>query len=91
MNKDQEKILREVSSMSAFTFYLDDITKLKALRKLKRLELDTKKGSLSATLRVLLNLFAEDRLVSGISNEDMVELIRAEYLFTTKKNKRSSL
>jgi len=42
---------------------------------------------LSATIRVLLNEFAEDTSAES----SIVEKIKNEYLFTTKKNKRSSL
>ncbi len=45
-----DKTLREHSSMSAFTFYLDDLTKLRVLQRLKALGLDTAKGSISATI-----------------------------------------
>lgn len=82
---EDEKLLRENSSMSAFTFYLDDLTKLKALKRLKSLGLDTKKGSLSATIRVLLQQFAKD------TDDTIRSKIEAEYLFTTKKNKRSTM
>ena len=77
----------QASNMSAFTFYLDDMTKLKVLKKLKAAELTQEKGTLSATIRVLLNLFADGSFDSIIVN-DMIE---QEILLTTKKNKRSSL
>lgn len=83
----QEQEVRANSSMSAFTLYIDDFTKLKTLLKLKALGLDTKKGSMAATIRVLLNYFADDKFDEIIQTDT----IKAEYLFTTKKNKRSSL
>lgn len=80
--------IRDVSKMSQFTFYLDDMTKLNALKKLQSLGLDTKKGAMAATIRTLMNMFAEGKLDNL---PDLAERIEAEYLFTTKKNKRSSL
>lgn len=84
-----KKELRTVSAMKAYTLYIDDITKLEVLKKLKTIGMDTAKGSLAATIRVMLSLFAGDKL--GISDDEMAALIADEYLFTTKKNKRSSL
>jgi hypothetical protein len=80
------KELRGVTNMSAFTFYLDDFTKLGVLEKLRAMGLDTKKGALSATIRVLLNEFAKSDIDMSVKAE-----IESEYLFTTKKNKRSTL
>lgn len=80
-----DKTLREHSKMSPFTFYLDDLTKLKVLQRLHSLGLDTEKGSISATIRVCLNDFA-------MSTDDTIkERIEREYILTTKKNKRSTL
>lgn len=73
--------------MSAFTFYLDDMTKLSTLKKLRHAGLIQDKGAISATIRVLLNLYAANKLDAIITN-DMIE---EEVLLTTKKNKRSSL
>ena len=84
-----KKELRTVSTMKAYTLYIDNITKLEVLKKLKIIGMDTAKGSLAATIRVMLSLFAEDKL--GIPDDEMAALIAEEYLFTTKKNKRSSL
>lgn len=83
---EQEKQLRTHSKMSAFTFYLDDVTKLAVMHKLKELGLDTAKGSLSATIRVLLQEFA-----TLTPTPTLAEKIKQEYLFTTRKNKRSTL
>jgi len=77
--------LREHSKMSLFSLYIDDETKLQALLKLKEIGLDTKKGSLSATIRVLLRGFVDGTI------QVLPTTIEQEYLFTTKKNKRSSL
>lgn len=80
-----DKTLREHSSMSAFTFYLDDLTKLRVLQRLKALGLDTAKGSISATIRVCLNEFAAS------TDDSIKDKIEQEYLLTTKKSKRSTL
>jgi hypothetical protein len=89
LTKEQKKRLREVSNMKAFTFYLDDITKMECLTKLKELGVDTKKGSLSALIRVLLTEFAEND--NTLYDEYVATRVQEEYLFTTKKNKRSTL
>lgn len=86
--KEKQKI-REHMSMRAFTFMLDDITKLEVLNKLKENGLDTKKGTLSALIRVLLSQFAETDSPEWI--EYTCNLVEQEYIFTTKKNKRSSM
>ena len=84
----EEKELRIHSTMHAFTFYLDDITKAKVLRKLQSLGLqDLGKGTLSACIRVLLRVFAETDLLDS----NIAEQIAEEYILTTKKNKRSTL
>lgn len=89
LTEEQKKHLREVSNMKAFTFYLDDITKMTVLRKLRELGVDTKKGSLSALIRVLLTEFAEND--NSVYDEYIGARVQEEYLFTTKKNKRSTL
>ena len=90
MTEEHKKELREHSRMKAFTFMLDDITKLEVLKKLKVLGLDTKKGSISALIRVLLNHFAETPAGDPVMDELATE-VKREYLFTTKKNKRSTM
>ena len=75
--------------MSAFTLYIDAETKLKTIKKLKTLGIDEKKGALAATIRTLMAHFANGTFDELI--EDLAGAIKAEYLFTTKKNKRSSL
>lgn len=89
MTEQEEQQLRTHSKMSAFTFYLDDLTKLRVMQKLKELGLDTAKGSLSATIRVLLHDFAIND--NKARNDILRTRIQHEYLFTTKKNKRSTL
>lgn len=83
--KEDEQYLRNTTSMKAFTLYIDEITKLKAQLRLQELGLDTKKGSLAALIRVLLRAFAEQDITIPPS------LIKEEYLYTTKKNKRSTM
>lgn len=89
LTKDDEKKLRNHMSMSQFCFYLDDITKLKVLQKLENIGYDGKKGTLASTIRVLLNMFAEGKFNDQINY--IVEEIKAEAMFTAKKNKRSSM
>lgn len=90
MTEKHKKELREHSRMKAFTFMLDDVTKLEVLKKLKAIGFDTKKGSISALIRVLLNEFAELHAGDPIMPE-LAKKIEDEYLFTTKKNKRSTM
>lgn len=90
MTEEHKRELREQMSMKAFTFMLDDVTKLLVIQKLKENGLDTKKGSISALIRVLLNHFAD------LDPEDptfmyIIQKVEEEYIFTTKKNKRSTM
>lgn len=87
-DKDKRDI-RLNTRMKAFTFMLDDVTKLQVLQKLKINDCDTKKGTLSALIRVLLTQFAESDSPEWI--EHTCNLVQQEYLFTTKKNKRSTM
>lgn len=87
---DNERELREHMTMKLFSFYLDDLTKVKVLHKLTELGLDTKKGTLSALIRVLLTYFAES-INDDPTLEYILRQIEEEYVLTTKKNKRSSL
>lgn len=88
-DKDKQTI-RENTSMKLFNLYLDDVTKLDVLQKLKKTGLDTQKGALSALIRVLLRHFAELPLGDPAMTELIAE-VQKEYIFTTKKNKRSKL
>lgn len=90
MTNEHKRELREHMSMKAFTFMLDDVTKLLVLQKLKELGLDTKKGSISALIRVLLNHFATTPTADPVMTE-LAKEIEEEYVFTTKKNKRSTM
>lgn len=86
---ENEKQLREHMTMKLFNFYLDDLTKLKVIQKLKECGYDTKKGTMSALIRVMLKYFvdlADDTIIQSI-----LENVEEEYTFTTKKNKRSTL
>lgn len=86
---EEEKNLRNHMAMSQFCFYLDDLTKLKVLQKLTAMKYDGKKGTLASTIRVLLNMFAEGRFNDQLNI--ITERIKEEAMFTTKKNKRSSM
>ena len=87
---EQDKMLRERTSMKLFNFYLDDLTKLAVLKRLRLNGLDsTKKGTFAALIRVLLRQFAETNNPEWI--EAVCNDVEEEYLFTTKKNKRSTL
>lgn len=86
---ENEKQLREHMTMKLFNFYLDDLTKLKVIQKLKEYGYDTEKGTMSALIRVMLKYFvdlADDTIIQSI-----LENVEEEYTFTTKKNKRSTL
>ena len=89
ITKERKKELRENSNMKPFMFYLDDVTKLQVLQKLRENGLDSAKGTISALIRVLLTQFAESDSPEWI--EMTVAQVEEEYLFTTKKNKRSKL
>ena len=87
MTNEHKRELREHMSMKAFTFMLDDVTKMLVLQKLRENNLDTKKGTISALIRVLLNYFIPD----DPTFEYIVQQVEEEYVFTTKKNKRSTM
>lgn len=89
MTSEQKNELREHMSMRAFTFYLDDITKLEVLTKLRENGCDQKKGTLAALIRVLLSEFAA--ATDPTYTNSIFCKVEQEYLFTTKKNKRSNM
>lgn len=90
MTEQEKSALREISAMKPFMFYLDDVTKLEVLRKLREQGCDTKKGSLSALIRVLLSQFAA--IPDGDPRLDkIIASVQEEYMFTTKRNKRSTM
>lgn len=87
---DDERKLREHTTMKLFNFYLDDLTKQKVMQKLKANGVETEKGAIASVIRVLLNYFAN--LPDGDTLSDyIIEGVTLEYTFTTKKNKRSRL
>lgn len=86
---ENEKELREHMTMKLFNFYLDDVTKLKVLKKLRENGMTQEKGTLAALIRVLLNEFTE--CDNPITTEYLIDKVQEEYTFTTKKNKRSKL
>lgn len=90
LTNDEKRELRAHMTMKPFNFMLDDVTKLYVLQKLRENGLDTKKGTISALIRVLLNYFV-DLSPEDPAFEYLVDQVEQEYLFTTKKNKRSSM
>ena len=88
MNDDELMKLNARTSMSMFTFYLDDMTKLTVVSRLNDILPGAKKGTISALIRVLLREWSE---LPPDGQEAYKDKIEKEYLFTTKKNKRSSL
>ena len=90
MTKDDKKAIRDVSTMKIFNFYLDDPTKLEVVQRLEDAGFDTKKGTLSALIRTLLNFFVELDQDDETYTKIIVDTYE-EYIYTTTKNKRSSL
>ena len=90
MTNEHKRELREHMSMKAFTFMLDDVTKMLVLQKLRENNLDTKKGTISPLIRVLLNYFT-DLIPDDPTFEYIIQQVEEEYIFTTKKNKRSTM
>ena len=76
--------------MSSFTLYIDNNTKLAVQQRLSMLVPDANKGTMASLIRVLLRDFVslpfDDSLLDSYK-----EAIEEEYLYTTKKNKRSKL
>ncbi len=76
--------------MSLFTLYIDENTKLAVQQRLSMLVPDANKGTMASLIRVLLRDFVslpfDDSLLDSYK-----EAIEEEYLYTTKKNKRSKL
>lgn len=90
MDDKQKQELRENMTMKTFNFYLDDVTKLQVLTRLRELGMDQKKGTMSALIRVLLTYFTE-LIDDDPTLEYIIQKVNEEYVFTTKKNKRSSM
>jgi len=78
-----------MESKTLFNFYLDDEIKQKATDKLKRITNEKPKGQVASLIRVLLKQFiaTPDEKVNPI----LLEAIDAEYEYSSKRNKRSSL
>lgn len=90
LTAEEKLFVRGHSSMKAFMFYLDNVTKLEVMQKLQHCGLDTKKGTMSALIRVLLTYFTE-LIDDDPTLEFIVKKVEEEYVFTTKKNKRSAM
>lgn len=89
MTEEQKLQLRCVTEMELTNFYIDPLTKCDLLRKLRQLGLQEEKGAFSATIRVLLQYFADNKF-DGII-DDIHTSIRREVLLTKSKSKRSTL
>lgn len=89
LTENDKRVLRESTNMKLFNFYLDDVTKLECLQRLRENGIETEKGALSALIRVLLNQFANSDLPEWV--EMTCNQVYDEYVLTTKKNKRSKL
>lgn len=76
--------------MQLYAFYVDDETKLAVEQRLSMLVPDTKKGAMAALLRVLLREFVALPF-DDVSLTSLQEKLEAEYIYSTKKNKRSKL
>lgn len=76
--------------MQLYAFYLDDETRLAVEQRLSMLVPDAKKGAMAALIRVLLREFValpfDDHSLTSLQ-----EKLEAEYVYSTKKNKRSRL
>lgn len=76
--------------MQLYAFYVDDETKLAVEQRLSMLVPDVKKGVMAALLRVLLREFVALPF-DDASLTSLQEKLEAEYVYSTKKNKRSRL
>lgn len=88
LTPEELRLLRDKDSMKPFTLYIDETTKLMCKVKLHELGVDTEKGSIAALIRVLMRHFADG---DPIKYSAIAEEVLAEYTYTTKKNKRSSM
>jgi len=95
MNRDDYV---NATGMSAFTMWIDDITKLGALKRMRRMGVQCPERSMAALIRVLINEFAKDGDTSVIPAQEnsqierqIKDLIDKEYILTAGKNKRSNL
>ena len=76
--------------MQLYVFYVDDETKLAVEQRLSMLVPEAKKGAMAALLRVLLREFVALPF-DDASLTSLQEKLEAEYVYSTKKNKRSRL
>lgn len=89
MTDEEKRFVREHTTMKICNFYLDDLTKLEVLQKLKALGLSEERGVFSALIRSLLQIFASDEFAD--LDPLVKETIKKEYVLTIKKNRRSKL
>ena len=76
--------------MQLYAFYVDDETRLAVEQRLSMLVPDAKKGAMAALIRVLLREFVALPF-DDVSLTSLQEKLEAEYIYSTKKNKRSKL
>lgn len=76
--------------MQLYAFYVDDETKLAVEQRLSMLVPEAKKGAMAALIRVLLREFVALPF-DDVSLTSLQEKLEAEYVYSTKKNKRSKL
>lgn len=76
--------------MQLYAFYVDEQTRLTVEQRLSMLVPDVKKGAMAALLRVLLREFVALPF-DDASLTSLQEKLEAEYIYSTKKNKRSKL
>ena len=76
--------------MQLYAFYLDEPTRLAVEQRLSMLVPDAKKGVMAALIRVLLREFVALPF-DDVSLTSLQEKLEAEYIYSTKKNKRSKL
>ena len=85
-----EEMSQTGQRMRLVTFYLDEPTRLAVEQRLSVITPDAIKGSMGALLRVLLREFCALPF-DDTSLDTLQKKIEAEYVYTTKKNKRSKL
>ena len=76
-----------MTKMNLCNFYIDDELKAKCVARLEEYIPDAKKGAFAALIRTLLYKFANEKNV----DPKLIDAVKENYTFTTKKNKRSIL
>lgn len=76
--------------MQLYAFYVDDETKLAVEQRLSMLVPEAKKGAMAALIRVLLREFVALPF-DDASLTSLQEKLETEYVYSTKKNKRSKM